>query len=313
MAMPPFASSKQTLAQRLVGQLDSGGGDDNGTCTRQELRRAIEAVAKGGGIGNTSRASLDLLCEAIGARCGGGDVVRYSDLLPEKKSPSPAPRCAGVNEYHASMSITHNEYHAQLPDFSQRILAAAPHLGLVDNSSAVTMPCQAQPSPLRAGASMASVIASALPDWLLDVMRPKQRAMERHFQKWASTGVTHLQVGAFAHAVKEVCGVQLSDSELTVVLRCVSDPEQREPPPEHSSAALRAQEFDCALLGRALQRDWAEAHSAQHRTANQASPGKRAQAWPSKRLSQSSPGKLGSHHDDLSPAVSARVSLSLTG
>ena len=108
-------------------------------------------------------------------------------------------------------------------------MGAAPYLGVTSSLSgapATTRPHARSPSQPGSARrhSAASAVASALPEWLLEMLRGRRSQLERHFHEWSSAGLATVPLHTLADAVRAECdGLRLSDAELAHVLCATAD------------------------------------------------------------------------------------------
>lgn len=224
---------------------------------------ALLSAVKSGALDGEA---LDALRDAIDQRAASAPGSRTASAAASPLEPRSADRHAVEA---AARADEGSEWRSSLPQYSRLVLGAAPYLGVtspLSGAPATTRPHARSPSQPGSARrhSAASAVASALPEWLLEMLRGRRSQLERHFHEWSSAGLATVPLHTLADAVRAECdGLRLSDAELAHVLCATADTIVAPAPgaapaasPEaKAAAALRSQPIDFGLLARALHSD----------------------------------------------------------
>lgn len=215
---------------------------------------------------------------------------------------------------HSSPSAAHRprdherpgEWRASLPVFSQVVFSSAPHLGLhgggdggFASSLNLVHATVAQGDTHLHTPRHGGAVVDALPGWLLMTLRMSQTSVRALFQSYENGGVRSVPMGEFADALGDACGLELTQVEMSTLLRCIAPVRGEEPPPLHMPLAdLRRAPLDVGLLGRAIlvgekrsASEYIRRGSSSPNAAGESPIG--SQAWTSRCNSQASPPSAG--------------------
>ena len=159
------------------------------------------------------------------------------------------------------------EWQAALPMYSRIIFASAPNLGLRGGGgNGVVRPSDLVPAAAIGGSvaawaaegprgpSVAGAVSESLPGWLLMTLRMSREAVRQLFHAYEKADVRSVPMADFAGGLHRACGLELTQVEMSTLLRCLAFARGEEPPPLHLPLeVLRRAALDVALLGQAIQ------------------------------------------------------------